>query len=83
MELADGAEAEAVTGLLERAVAAADELDAKYWKLRAATPLARLWRDQGRADEARALLAPLYGWFSEGLDSPDLVAAKTLLDELA
>ncbi len=42
--------------------------------------MARLWRDQGRQDEARALLAPLYGWFAEGFDTLDLKQAKTLLD---
>ena len=44
---------------------------------------ARLWRDQGKRDEARDLLAPVYGWFTEGFDTPDLKAAKALLDELA
>jgi predicted ATPase len=44
--------------------------------------LARLWLDQGKRDEARDLLAPVYGWFTEGFDTPDLKEAKTLLDEL-
>ena len=44
--------------------------------------LARLWRDQGKRAEARDLLAPVYGWFTEGLDTPDLQDAKALLDEL-
>jgi predicted ATPase len=56
---------------------------AKGWELRAASLLARLWRDQGKRDEARALLAPVYGWFTEGFDTLDLKEAKTLLDELA
>jgi predicted ATPase len=51
--------------------------------LRAATSLARLWREQRRQSEARELLAPLYGWFTEGFDTPDLIDAKRLLDELA
>ena len=45
--------------------------------------LARLWRDQGKRDEARELLAPVYGWFTEGLDTLDLKEAKALLHELA
>jgi predicted ATPase len=53
------------------------------WQLRASTSLARLWRDQGKRTEARDLLAPIYGWFTEGFDTPDLKGAKALLDELA
>jgi hypothetical protein len=56
--------------------------DAKLWEIRAATSLDRLWRDQGKRDEARDLLAPVYHWFTEGLDTPDLVDAKSLLDQL-
>ena len=56
---------------------------AKSWELRAATSLARLWRDQGKRAEARDLLAPVYGWFTEGFDTPDLKDAKALLDALA
>jgi predicted ATPase len=55
---------------------------AKSWELRAATSLARLWRDQGKQAEARDLLAPVYGWFTEGFDTADLKGAKALLDEL-
>jgi len=51
--------------------------------LRAATVLAQLWRDQGKRDEARDLLAPVYGWFTEGFDTLDLKEAKALLEELA
>ena len=51
--------------------------------MRAATSLARLWRDQGRRGEARELLAPVYGSFTEGFDTADLKEAKRLLDELA
>ncbi len=46
------------------------------------TNLARLWRNQGKTGEARDLLAPIYGWFTEGFDTPDLIEAKALLDEL-
>ena len=53
------------------------------WQLRASTSLARLWRDQGKRDEARELLAPVYGWFTEGFDTLDLKEAKALLEELA
>ena len=56
---------------------------AKGWELRAAMSIARLWRDQGKRDNARELLAPVYGWFTEGFDTLDLREAKTLLDELA
>ena len=53
------------------------------WELRAAMSMARLWRDQGKRDEARELLAPVYGWFTEGFDTRDLKEAKALLDEQA
>jgi predicted ATPase len=56
---------------------------AKVFELRAAIGLAGLWRDQGKRDQARALLAPVYGWFTEGFDTSDLKEAKTLLDTLA
>jgi predicted ATPase len=55
----------------------------KSWELRAAMSMARLWRDQGKRDEARELLAPVYGWFTEGFGTLDLREAKALLDELA
>jgi len=51
-------------------------------QLRAALSLSRLWQQQGKRDEARELLAPLYGWFTEGFDTPDLQEAKVLLEEL-
>jgi predicted ATPase len=57
--------------------------NAKMWELRAATSLARLWRDKGRRAEAHDLLAPIYGWFTEGFDTADLKDAKALLDEMA
>jgi class 3 adenylate cyclase len=56
---------------------------ARSWELRTSMSLARLWRDQGKRDEARELLAPIYGWFTEGFDTRDLKEAKALLDELA
>ncbi len=56
---------------------------AKFFELKAAMSMARLWRDQGKRDEARELLAPVYGWFTEGFDTRDLKEAKVLLDELA
>jgi predicted ATPase len=76
----DAAKAEAC---FERALAVARSQQAKSWELRAAMSLARLWRDQGKRDEARELLAPLYGWFTEGFDTLDLKQARALLDELA
>jgi predicted ATPase len=63
------------------AIAFARERAAKLWELRAATNLARLWREQGRRAEAFDLLAPIYAWFTEGFDSPDLKEARSLLDE--
>jgi predicted ATPase len=65
------------------ALAIAREQGTRGYELRAATSLARLWREQGRQTEARDLLAPLYGWFTEGFDTADLRDAKALLDELA
>jgi len=76
----DAAKAEAY---FERALAVARKQQAKSWELRAAMGLARLKRDQGKRDEAHDLLAPVYGWFTEGFDTLDLKEAKTLLDELA
>ena len=56
---------------------------AESWELRAAMSLARLWRDQGKVQQVRELLAPVYGWFTEGFDTRDLKEAKALLEELA
>jgi predicted ATPase len=67
----------------ERALAVARQQQAKSLELRAAMSMARLWRDQGKRNEARDLLAPVYGWFTEGFDTLDLREAKALLDELA
>ena len=76
----DAAKAEAY---FERALAVARQQQAKSWELRAAMSLARLWRDQGKPQQARELLAPVYGWFTEGFDTRDLKEAKALLDTLA
>jgi predicted ATPase len=65
------------------AINIAQHQSAKTWELRAAVSMARLWRDQGKRDEARELLAPVYGWFTEGFDTRDLKEARALLDELA
>ena len=67
----------------QRAIAIAQNQQAKSWELRAATSLARLWQQQGKHQEAHDLLAPVYNWFTEGFDTADLKDAKALLDELA
>ena len=69
--------------LYRKAFSIAEEQGAKLWELRAAASLARLRRDQGRHPEARDVLAPVYGWFTEGFDTPDLNEAKELLRELS
>ena len=66
----------------DRALAIARDQQAKSWELRAAMSMARLWRDQGKARQARELLAPVYGWFTEGFDTLDLKEAKALLGDL-
>jgi len=76
----DATKAEA---FFERALTIARQQQAKSWELRAAMSMARLWRDQGKREEARELLAPVYGWFTEGFDTRDLKEAKALLEELA
>jgi predicted ATPase len=68
--------------LYRKALSIARDQEAKLWELRAAVSLARLRGDQGRCAEARDLLAPVYGWFTEGFDTPDLKEARALLDEL-
>jgi len=73
----DAAKAQAY---FERALAVARDQQAKSWELRAAMSMARLWRDQNKRNEARELLAPVYGWFTEGFDTLDLKEAKALLD---
>ena len=67
----------------ERALSVAHQQQQKSYELRAVMSLARLWRDQGKVQQARELLAPVYGWFTEGFDTRDLKEAKALLEELA
>src|SRR5262249_24061611 len=67
----------------EKALRVARQQQAKSYELRAAATLARLWGERGRRTEARELLAPVYGWFTEGFDTADLKDAKVLLDQLA
>lgn len=67
----------------KQAIDIARAQSAKSWELRAATSLARLWRDQGERQKAHDLLAPVFGWFTEGFDTADLMGAKALLDQLA
>ncbi|MCP5109939.1 MAG: hypothetical protein GY953_03795, partial [bacterium] len=67
---------------LTTAIGLARERSARSWELRSATNLARFWHDHGRAAKARDLLAPVYDWFTEGFDTPDLKEAKALLDKL-
>jgi predicted ATPase len=74
----DAAQAEAH---FDRALSVARQQQAKSWELRAAMSLARLWRSQGKVQQARELLAPVYGWFTEGFDTRDLKEAKALLEE--
>jgi predicted ATPase len=76
----DAAKAEAY---FERALSVARQQQAKSWELRAAMSMARLRRDQGKRNKARDLLAPVYGWFTEGFDTLDLKEAKALLEQLA
>jgi hypothetical protein len=76
-------EAAKAEAYFEHALAIARQQQAKSWEPRAAMSMARLWRDQGKRDEARELLAPVYGWFTEGFDTLDLKEAKNLLRELS
>jgi predicted ATPase len=76
-------QSEAAEELYLRALGIAVEQGAKLWELRSAVSLARLYADQRRPTEARDLVAPVYGWFTEGFDTPDLIDAKALPDELS
>jgi predicted ATPase len=76
------AAAEDAARCFERAIDFARHRETKSLELRATTSLARLWRDQGRREDARRVLADVYGWFTEGFGTQDLRAAKALLDEL-
>jgi predicted ATPase len=73
---------DAAEELYRKALTIASKQQAKLWELRAAVSLARLWRDQGRCGEARDILAPVHGWFTEGFRTADLKDAKALLDAL-
>jgi predicted ATPase len=75
-------DAAAAEASYHQAIAIAQQQSAKLWELRATVSLASLWRDQGKRSEARDLLAPVYGWFTEGFDTADLKEAKGLLNEL-
>ena len=77
-----GDDPEEVESCFRRAIEVAQRQEARSWELRATTSLARLLRDQGRVDDAREMLSAIYAWFTEGFDTPDLVEAKALLDEL-
>ncbi len=77
------ADLRAAEPLLEESLAIARRLQAKSLELQAAISLAQLWRRQGKSGEARDVLAPVLGWFTEGFDTPDLIEAKALLDEKA
>jgi predicted ATPase len=68
---------------LQQALEVARRQQAKSWELRAALSLARMWQQQGKQAAARELLAPVYGWFTEGFDTADLQDARALLEELA
>ena len=81
--LSPGPEKAKAEEYFDRALEIARAQQAKSWELRASMSLARLWRDQGKRDEAREMLAPVYGWFTEGFDTLDLKDAKALLQELA
>ena len=81
--MSPGAGTASAEAYLEQALAIARAQQAKSWELRVAMSMARLWCDQGKRDEARDLLAPIYGWFTEGFDTRDLKEAKGLLDGLA
>jgi predicted ATPase len=70
-------------GHFERALQIARAQKARFWELRAATSIARLWRDQGKHAQARGLLAPIHDWFTEGFDTSDLKDAKMLFGELS
>jgi predicted ATPase len=75
-------EADRAEASFQRALQVARERNSKLWELRAATSLSQLWRDRGKHDAARDVLVPIYGWFTEGFEMPDLKRAKALLDKL-
>jgi predicted ATPase len=82
LQLVHGNQREAEASL-QHAIQVARRQQARSWELRATTSLCRLWQKQGKQEEARSILSKIYGWFTEGFDTPDLQEAKTLLDELS
>jgi predicted ATPase len=80
--LAPGSDTVKAEAYFKHALAIARDQQAKSWELGAAMSMARLWRDQDKRQQAHDLLAPVYGWFTEGFDTPDLKHAKALLEEL-
>ena len=78
-----GTHAAQAEACFQQALAVARRQQAKSWELRTAVSLSRLWQQQGKRDAARALLAPIYGWFTEGFDTADLQEAQALLEVLA
>jgi predicted ATPase len=83
MQGRDGAAKAEAEASLHKAIEVARRQQARFWELRATVDLARLWQEQGRVEEARQMLAAIYDWFTEGFDTPDLMEAKALLDELS
>jgi predicted ATPase len=79
LSMSEHAEAE---NSYRQALSVAQRQSAKFWELRAAVSMARLWLDKGKRQQAHDLLGPVYGWFTEGFDTRDLKDAKALLDEL-
>jgi predicted ATPase len=77
------AESEEAEACFQQALTIAHRQQAKSWELRAAMSLSRLWQQQGKRAAAHELLAPIYGWFTEGFDTADLQEAKALLEELS
>ena len=77
-----GKRGEAETGL-RGALTIAQQQQARWWELRAATSLAKHWHDEGKSEDAYSLLQPVYSWFGEGFDTQDLKEAKALLEELS
>ena len=80
--LAQGAPLAEVEVLFQRGLATARRQHARLFELRTATNLAQVWRDAGRVDDAHALLAPTYGWFTSGHQTPDLIQARAVLDSM-
>jgi predicted ATPase len=78
-----GSEPAEVEAQLLHALRVAREQQARLWELRSATSLARLWVQQGSREKARDLLAPVYGWFTDGFDTPDLATARLVIESLA